>query len=407
MGFEFKPLEEEDWSGLVQVLKSSFGWAKPDSAFDNIRPVYEFDRSLAAYEGASLAANIGVWSLDKLSIPGGMLPASGLSLCAVSPCYQGGGLFRQMMSRQLQDMRDRGEALTILFAEEGGIYDRYGYGPATYGAVLKLQRHHAEFRASPPADSGRLRLVSREQAIAAWGRVDDCVMKHRPGVNNKRSVQWAMEPLIFGQGGDDLSERFYLQFEGDDGIQGYVFYQIGYSRAFGVTSSKLYIDGLMATTPMAYTALWRYFFELSLIDEIQAARRPVEEPVLWMLADPQRINRQVYNMMWVRLLDVVKALEARSYLCESRIIIELTGEEKKGDRRVYELDASPDGARCAVSNKTPDVHMSIAELSALYMGGVSAGMLHEAGRLDGNREAVMRLDHIFRSEVAPWSPRTF
>ena len=35
------------------------------------------------------------------------------------------------MRRQLEDVRDRGEPLAGLFASEGAIYGRFGYGLAT------------------------------------------------------------------------------------------------------------------------------------------------------------------------------------------------------------------------------------------------------------------------------------
>ena len=407
MTLEIKPLESPDWRKLISILNASFGWAKTERAFEPIRQVFEFDRSLAAYEGPDVAATMGVWSLDRLSVPGGASPSSGLTMCAVAPTRQGQGLFRQMMTRQLADMRARGEALTVLFAEEGSVYGSYGYGPAVYGSALAIKKRHAQLLDGLPPAAGTLHLVSRDEAIRDWAAVDEALLAETPGMNDNRKAQWAVESLIWGEGGGARSERFYLECRNAGVVEGYACYQTEYRRAFGGTNSVVHIDSLMAISDDAYRALWNYFFGLGLIDEISVARRPVWEPLVWMLRDPQQLSRRVYNTMWVRLLDVAKALEARSYLVDDRLVLEVSDALCADDRRVLELDASRSGARCVSTTKTPDISLSIADLSVLHMGGVDAVMLLRAGRIEGSIEAARRLDAIFRWRDAPWSPRSF
>ena len=51
-----------------------------------------------------------------------------------------------MMAAQLADVRGRGEPLAALWASEGSIYGRFGYGLATLNARLEIERDRAVFR---------------------------------------------------------------------------------------------------------------------------------------------------------------------------------------------------------------------------------------------------------------------
>ena len=64
------------------------------------------------------------------------------------------------------------------------------------------------------------------------------------------------------------------------------------------------------------------------------------------------------------------------------------------------MSVAADGSATVTEVSEPaDVSMTINELGAIYLGGVSATMLASAGRITGDAE---RLDAMFRSDVAPW-----
>ena len=104
--------------------------------------------------------------------------------------------------------------------------------------------------------------------------------------------------------------------------------------------------------------------------------------------------------MYVRLLDVPGAMEARRYATTDRITIEVTDAMGIADG-TYELAGSPDGASCVASTKTADVTLDVATLSALYLGAGLADTLARAGRIEGSSEVVARFGQMLRSRVAP------
>ena len=135
-----------------------------------------------------------------------------------------------MMRRQLDDLRSRGEAVAVLYASEGGIYGRYGYGPATFGARYVVDKR---LRAAPAWRRGRgalgpgaqppgsVRLVDRAQAAEAFPVVFDAYVPTRAGELDRpqRRVGRAARP----DGGRRARARprFYVCYERGGRIDGY------------------------------------------------------------------------------------------------------------------------------------------------------------------------------------------
>ena len=155
------------------------------------------ERRYGAYADGSLVGTAADFALT-VSIPGGELAAAGVTMVGVVPSHRRQGALTRLMRRQLMDARSRGESLAILWASEGAIYGRYGYGVATRvvgidadrasivfdapdpgaaGAAGRLRRGgprvSGDLRAGAPRDTGRDRALGRlvEALPAAGSRV--------------------------------------------------------------------------------------------------------------------------------------------------------------------------------------------------------------------------------------------
>lgn len=76
----------------------------------------------------------------ELQVPGGRMPASGLTWVGVHPAHRRRGLARAMVLTHFERSLRRGEAVSVLTAAETGIYGRYGYGMATQYTTLTVDR---------------------------------------------------------------------------------------------------------------------------------------------------------------------------------------------------------------------------------------------------------------------------
>jgi predicted acetyltransferase len=72
---------------------------------------------------------------------------AGLSMVGVAPTHRRRGVLRAMYVELHQRIADAGYPLAGPTASEGGIYGRFGYGPATMERVLTIDRRFAKLHA--------------------------------------------------------------------------------------------------------------------------------------------------------------------------------------------------------------------------------------------------------------------
>jgi len=114
----------------------------------------------------------------------------------------------------------------------------------------------------------------------------------------------------------------------------------------------------------------------------------VDDPLAWALVDPYvvRVTGQS-DALWVRLLDVPVALEARPWGRDGSVVLEVDDPlgHAAGRFRVTTVAGAAEVARTEAS---ADVHLAAETLGALYLGGVGVETLRAAGRLTGSDDAL-------------------
>jgi predicted acetyltransferase len=130
-----------------------------------------------------------------------------------------------------------------------------------------------------------------------------------------------------------------------------------------------------------------------------------------MLRNPRamRVTRQSDNL-WIRVLDLRAALQARVYECDAELTIAIEQDRMcPHNVGVWRVDVAPNGAACSrVDGAAPDLSMDIQSLGSLYLGGMSASVLAAAGRIRPHRPgAVATLTRMFRSDPEPFNSFVF
>jgi predicted acetyltransferase len=175
-------------------------------------------------------------------------------------------------------------------------------------------------------------------------------------------------------------------------------------------AGRLVVEALEAVTPDAYRALWALLTDFDLTRTIVAPARPADEPLRWMLADPRamRVDRQS-DSLWLRILDLPRAMEARAYDCAVNLVVEIEADPMcPGNAGVWRLELSPDGASCTRTASAPDLTMTVQALGSLYLGGMSAAHLTAAGRIRAHRaDAVAALGRALRTDPEPFNAFVF
>ena len=363
-----------------------------------LRPHFDLDRSIAVFDQGNIVAGAHSHKLE-MSIPGASAVVAGVANIAVQPTHTRQGLMTRMMHHQISDIHERGEPLAALFARESVIYRRFGYGIGSLHERWMIDRQYNGY-ARPYENPGHVVFVDPVDITKDLPEVFRRSTMDRPGVFQRTLHQWERDSQApeHSQGGP--GGLFYAAYEDGGRVDGYVKYRI--------SGSTLAVNELMAATEEANSALWRFCFDIDLVTSTEALKRPVDDPLPWMLADPRRLQRSTRDGMWVRLVDVAAALKLRRYMQSDRLVLEVRDELCPWNEGRFELEGSPEGATCRASSSSSDLALAVADLASAYLGAVSFSTLSRAGLVDEHTPgALLRADRMFAVQYQPWTPHNF
>jgi predicted acetyltransferase len=360
-------------------------------------------RPQAAFVDGKIAGASGIVSV-QVTIPGlRQVALGGVTSTGVLPTYRRRGLLRKIMTAMLEDCQERGEFLAGLSASEATIYGRYGFGPATFQHRWEMRRTDAAFR-TDFEDPGSLELVDAPAAAAAWARLHEQVRAVRVGEISALPGKWeGLGSAGLPADGTGLAHHL-LHRDAAGEVDGAALFRVPWA-ADPAQAGVLQVSAFEALNHDAYRALWGLLTDFDLTNRVVAARRPVDEPLRWMLKNSRapKITRTRDNL-WLRVLDVREALEARAYAGTGSLVLDVSDDLFGWNTGRWRLEAGPDGASCARSDASADLSLTVAELGSLYLGGVSAVVLLHAGRLaEHTAGAVSRLDALLRQDRAPYN----
>ena len=395
--FEMRTVSTDEFIQWLHAESRAHG-NRLDHDPEVLRPHFDLDRSIAVFDQGNIIGGAHSHKLE-MSIPGSSSVIAGVANIAVQPTHTRRGVMTSMMHHQIHDIHERGEPLAALFARESIIYRRFGYGIGSVHERWTIDRHHNGY-ARPYETPGRIVFVDPADITKELPEVFRRSTKDRPGVFQRAPHHWGQDSQSpeHRQGGP--GGLFYAAYEDGGRVDGYVTYRI--------TGTTLVVNELMAATPEANTALWRFCFDVDLISTTEARRRPVDDPMPWMLADPRRLQRSTRDGLWLRLVDVVASLELRSYMHNDRLVLEVRDDLCPWNDGRFELEGSSEGASCRASNSSSDLVIGVSDLASAYLGTVSFTTLSGAGLVDERTPgALLRADRMFAVRLKPWTPHNF
>jgi predicted acetyltransferase len=382
------------------VVEAAFGGHLTTAFLEFHRPHVEIDRAHAAFDAGAIVGAAAVTSF-VMTVPGGEIPAAGVTGVGVLPTHRRRGVNTALMRAQLEDVARRGEPVAVLYASQGGIYGRYGYGLASRNASIDVETTRSAF--GPWYErSGSVRLVERDEAIATFQPVYDAVRRSRPGMMRLDPDAFAYR--LDDRFRDDGKEQpgFYAAHRADGVLDGYVQYRVRHEWHV-VPRSELMVDDLVATAPGAYADLWRHVLDADLMFRVTAWNRPPDDPLLELVLEPRPLQFRLKDALWLRIVDVEAALSARSYRAEGSVVLEVRDGFRPGTSGRYRLATALGGASCRRTDEAPDLVLGAGELGAIYLGGTRVAALARAGRVEERTTgAVARADAAFAWDPAPW-----
>jgi len=373
----------------MRLFKRAFGEDyKPDETGLG-EAVFEPARNLVFTDGPRIVANAGAETRD-VTVPGAIVPAAHVTLVGVHPTYRRRGLLTRLMHRQLRDIREAGvEPLAMLWASEGRIYQRFGYGAAVQRLHFSADRRDARLLPRLGAPTGTLREASPGDARKELAELFERVRPERVGWSSRNEAWWS---FVLGdppdhRGGASAAQA--LLYEGAAGLEGYARWRVKPDWGPGGPASEVIVAELVATTPAAYTELWRFLLSVDLSRTVEFWAGSWDEPIMHMIDEPRTLGGRQSDSLWVRLTDVPAALSRRRYLIPVDLVLEVDDQllPENAGRWHLRADGPAGGATCvpAPDGAAADLVCDVADLAAAYLGGVSLATLAAAGRV---REAT-------------------
>ncbi|MET8753957.1 GNAT family N-acetyltransferase [Streptomyces sp. NPDC004667] len=399
---EIRSTTDEDFDVFVDTVHAAFGRFRetPVDGGGLWWSALETDRCLLALTADGRPVGTAGAHSFELTLPGGVpVPAAGVTAVGVLPSHRRQGVLGAMMRHQIAELRDRGEFLSVLLASEALIYRRFGYGPATYTTRLTVPRREAALAvpraravAGAPA-TGSVEVLRRAECGEILEEVYDRYRRAQPGALSRPHRWWA---LGAGQPPVAPAPRYVAVHRDADGIpDGYASYSVD-------GPATLTVDETIATDDAVSTALARFLLGHDLVTQVVFKRFPPQHPLRWQLADFRagQLSDDT-DWLWVRLLDVPRALTARGWFTDGELVLDVD-DPFLGERSRYLLTVRNGTADCVPTDREPDLSLDVSDLGSVYLGGTAPSTLVRAGHVRAHHpDAAVLADALFRAERTP------
>jgi predicted acetyltransferase len=411
---DVRPITEpeiRDWSRALNT-----GFLRPPHPSDH--DVADFgthiipSRTLAAFDGGRCVATFRSFPQELTAVGGTPVPADAITNVSVTATHRRRGILSRMMARDLAAAKERGDVVATLIAAEYPIYGRYGFGPATHTVewTVDVPRAGLDRHRPAPDDGGHIDLVDGSDVRKLGPELHERLRRSQPGAVDRNERWWQMHTGTIRLDARPWAEPFYAvhrSASGEiDGLATYVCDDHWGDDKRPLNTAK--VKSLITTGPAAERALWHYLCSIDWVTAVKSGHRAPDDLLPHLLPDPRAARLTTYaDWLWVRILDVARALETRAYDARGTLVLEVVDEAGLASGR-YLLEAGPDGATCVPTDRDPHLTLPVAELATLWLGDESAVRLAALGRVrEQQKGAALVADALLRTSRRPWCPDIF
>jgi predicted acetyltransferase len=374
------------------------------------------ERYTESAEAIRARRNTGVWDessstlepvgtsnswISRLGVPGGRtLDAWAISTVTVASTHHKRGIARALVEAELAAASQH-VPMAMLTVSESSLYGRYGFAPAAFAADYEFDVRRVRW--SGPIPDGRVEYITLEQFAEALTELHERLVPTRPGEIDIWPLRVKQRSGLTSEDGDRAKKLRAVRYVDNGGAtRGIAVYKIsGGDDDF--VSHQLDVETLVYETADAAAALWRYVLEVPLVAKVRVEHRPVDDPVQWMINDWRAATVKLWEHQYLRILDVPAVFEARGYIADGDVIFDVSDPYGYATGR-WHLHIRDGAGRVTPAedvSDVPTIELGVAELSALYLGGVRAGTLVASGRVRAPGGSA-DLDRLIRTQTSPF-----
>lgn len=395
--------EKADLARAARVFRTAMVGLPPLGPIDDdfLDKVVEPERTYGAFEGDTLVGTTDSYS-GRIAVPGGAwLEQAAVTHVGVLPTHTRRGVATELFRTQLRNAREQGEAAATLRASDARIYGHFGYAIANASVSFEVDKQRARLRLG--VAKNKIRLIDIDDGWVVQARIYAGQPAPRPGVIARSTYWWDFQALRQAHGG----VASYVAVYGENGAEtGFVRYHpVGPETWFTSSERTIVVDDIVAYDADAYAALVAHLLAVDLPHRIVFWSRPADDLLPWLFEDFRSVRvTAVRDETWLRLLDVEKALSARSYVGTDSVVLEVL--DPILPENATRLRLSHEGIER--TNLSATVTADVAAVSAAYLGGVKWWQLAQTGRLAAfDNASIDSLDALFAPSALPHSGTMF
>lgn len=408
MTIEIRTAREDELERVHFVIAYSFSADRTAEGRERMRHIEEMGPSTVLLEDGEIVASLRVIPLTVL-VNGAEAPLGGVSSVACLPEQRRKGHIGRLLRHSLEEMRERGQALSSLYTPHPSLYRRYGWMVA--GSALKhtwnpkqVNLHHRRAIAGRVARVGEDDRPLLEEIYRAFtkGRTGYLV----------RSERWWKE-AIFRRLYDEqrtLNDVAVWRSEAGEAT-GYVTYRPTRERRMdGPPTDSIFVGEFVALEGDAYAGLLRYILSHDLADDI-TWYGPPDEPLAFAVDDSERVRREYHDTFMLRVVDIERAVAARpagSGAPDGSFTVHIVDAAAPWNQGAWRIECSGGALRAVRTGEAAGVSTDAATFAALYDGFMRASEAVRCGLAEaGDPAAAALADRVLAADYRPYASDFF
>ena len=359
-------------------------------------------RSIGVFDPSAVQpypiATVESW-VTPLTVPGGELSMWAISNVTVAATHRRRGVARAMLEGELRAAKTAGVPIAGLTVTEATIYGRYGFAPAAPNATVKIDSKLVGWQAPEPA--ARILYVDREQLATDLGELHERTRGERIGDIAGWEHRWQQHAGLDTAAEHPEKIRGVRAVDASGATVGSMAFRLVEGADY--RQHTLRVQHLVAATPDARAALWKFAIDHDLVAAVEASEQPIDDPLLWQVHDANRIEQTVSEHGWLRILDVPAALAARRLEGGFGVRLRVTDPLGLADGAWTVAQLGADGVQIEplADGAEADITLDVGALSAAYLGAVRLETLEAAGRVMGSADRIRAFSDALRARTQP------
>lgn len=400
--------DDDDLEQAYAIMAYAFTGDRSPEARQRLRHLEEMGLTMVLLEDGEMVACLRVLALEML-VSGGPIALGGVCSVACLPERRRQGHVGRLLRRALEEMRERGQALSSLYTPHPPLYRRYGWMVA--GAALKhtwSPKLVQPYRSAAPA--GRAERVGED----AQPVLKAIYQRFTAGRNGYlvRSQRWWKE-AVFRQLFDDRRRLNDVAVWRDDSgsATGYVVYRPHReSRTGEPPVDSLFLSEFVALDAGAYGGLLRYLLAHDLAQKV-TWYAPPDEPLALALDGSELVRREYHDTFMLRVVDMERAVAARPAgpgAPEGTFTVHVVDAAAPWNQGTWRIESGGGALRAARTREGACISTDAATFAALYNGFMPASVAVRCGLAEASDEGAVALaDRVLAAAYVPYSPDQF